>query len=201
MLRKVFLLSVLGVVLGEGLLGGAVEAAAEEKQKMLFDFSEQDASRRWRNVNDGVMGGRSQGRYQINSQGELIFYGNLSLRNNGGFASVRSNARNLQLGSWNTIAVRVRGDGRKYFLDLRVPTYQTAFSYRVSIQTKKDTWQEFHVPLKMFQATSFGRPVRGASSANPSQIDSVGFTIADKREGAFQLNVDWIKAMQKKPKQ
>jgi len=39
-------------------------------------------------VNDGVMGGVSDGRFRVTERQTLEFYGTLSLENNGGFASV-----------------------------------------------------------------------------------------------------------------
>ena len=42
------------------------------------------------------MGGRSDGRFKINDDKNMEFFGTLSLENNGGFASVR--ARGAKLG-------------------------------------------------------------------------------------------------------
>ena len=53
--------------------------------------------RQWRTTNDGVMGGRSDGRFKINEDKNMEFFGTLSLANNGGFASVRSSGSNLGL--------------------------------------------------------------------------------------------------------
>jgi len=48
------------------------------------------------------------------------------------------------------IVTRLRGDGRKYYFNLRVPTRRIAFSYRASFETKAGEWQEVKVPLKDF---------------------------------------------------
>jgi hypothetical protein len=44
----------------------------------------------------------------------LLFLGNLSLENNGGFASVRTKAKRLGLEKGDTLVAKVRGDGREY---------------------------------------------------------------------------------------
>lgn len=91
------------------------EAVSQKKlneQTVLFDFSNKDANMQWQTVNDGVMGGRSEGRFRILKDGMLEFYGMLSLENNGGFASVRSKPRKLDLQKDDSIIARVRGDGR-----------------------------------------------------------------------------------------
>ena len=73
----------------------AIPAVAEEQPRTLFDFSKPDAAQAWQPVNDGVMGGVSDGRFKITDQGTMEFFGTLSLENNGGFASVRSAAVTL----------------------------------------------------------------------------------------------------------
>ena len=78
-------------------------------------FSPQEP--RWVAVNDGVMGGRSTGGPTL-PDGTLKFRGDLSLANNGGFASVRSVGRSFDLSSATAVVLRVKGDGRSYQLRL-----------------------------------------------------------------------------------
>jgi len=109
---------------------------ADEVQATLFDFSKPDVAKQWQTVNDGVMGGVSDGRVRITDKGIMEFYGTLSLENNGGFASVRSGSLPMGLKDGDVIVARPRGDGREYYLNLRVPTFRIAFSYRASFETK-----------------------------------------------------------------
>ena len=166
---------------------------ADEVQATLFDFSKPDVAKQWQTVNDGVMGGVSDGRVRITDKGIMEFYGTLSLENNGGFASVRSGSLPMGLKDGDVIVARPRGDGREYYLNLRVPTFRIAFSYRASFETKAGEWQEVKVPLKELQATSFGRPVKKAGSVEASKVNSIGFLLADKKAGPFKLEVEWIK--------
>ncbi len=46
----------------------------------------------------------------------MEFFGTLSLANNGGFASVRTKPKKLDLANGDTLVARVRGDGREYML-------------------------------------------------------------------------------------
>ncbi len=166
---------------------------AEDKQIELFDFSKPEAAQQWRTVNDGVMGGVSDGRVRITDKGIMEFYGTLSLENNGGFASVRSKSKPIGLKDGDAIVARLRGDGREYYLNLTVPTFRIAFSYRASFETKAGEWQEVKVPLKELQATSFGRPVKNADPVEAGKVNSIGFLLADKKAGPFKLEVEWIK--------
>ena len=166
-------------------------------ERVLFDFDDASAARAWQTVNDGVMGGRSDGRRAVTEDGTLRFFGTLSLANNGGFASVRVRGVNLGLRSGDTIVARVRGDGRKYSLNLYTPTRRTAFSYRTNFETEKDTWIEVAVPVSDFVATSFGQTIQN-SRLDPPRANGIGILLGDKKPGQFNLEVDWIKVRDSK---
>lgn len=180
--------TVAGLVLGTGLM-------AEEKPRTLFDFAGADAAREWQTVNDGVMGGVSDGRFKITDKKTLEFYGTLSLENNGGFASVRSRAKKLGLDKGDVLVARVRGDGRDYSTNLYFPRPLSAFSYRATVKTKKVEWIEVKLPLDGFEATPFGRVVRDAGPVDPDEVNALGFLLGDKKAGPFRLEVEWIKVV------
>ena len=166
---------------------------ADDTPKVLLDFSGADAVKEWQTINDGVMGGVSEGKVKATEKKTLEFYGTLSLENNGGFASVRSKAKKLGLEKGDTLVVRVRGDGREYSMNLHVPRPLVAFSYRASVQTKKDEWIEIKLPLDKFEATSFGRLVKDAGPVDPQEVNGLGFLLGDKKAGPFKVEVEWIK--------
>lgn len=170
-------------------------AMAQEPLRPLFDFPTAEAARSWQAVNDGVMGGVSEGRLAITGERTLAFTGRLSLENNGGFASVRTRPAKLDILPGDTLVVRVRGDGREYLVNLYTTARRMAFSYRTSIATEKDVWQEFHVPLDRFEPTSFGRVVAGMGPIDAATINGLGFMLSDKKPGPFRLEVDWVKVL------
>lgn len=165
---------------------------AGETPLPLFDFDTGGHVQEWVSVNDNVMGGRSEGAFRVQKDGILEFYGNLSLKNRGGFASIRSRKSNLDLQNVGALVIRVRGDGRTYYCSLYVRTNRTAYSYRAKFDTDAGRWQEIRLPLKAFQATWFGRRQPNAPTINSKEIRSLGFTLADKKAGPFRLEVDWI---------
>jgi NADH dehydrogenase [ubiquinone] 1 alpha subcomplex assembly factor 1 len=166
---------------------------ADDKPIILFEFTGADAAKQWQTVNDGVMGGVSEGKFEITDGKILEFFGNLSLENDGGFASVRTRAKKLGLEQGDTLVAKVRGDGREYSMNLYVPRPVTAFSYRATVQTAKDEWIEVKLPLGRFQATRFGRPVPDAGAVNPQEVNGLGFLLGDNKAGPFKLEVEWIK--------
>jgi monofunctional biosynthetic peptidoglycan transglycosylase len=168
---------------------------AADTPHTLFDFAGADAGKEWQTVNDGVMGGVSEGKFRITDQKTLEFSGTLSLENNGGFASVRTKPRKLGLERGDTLVARVRGDGREYSLNLYLDKPLVAFSYRAAVQTRKGEWVEAQVPLDKFEATSFGRPVKDAGAVDPTEVNALGFMVSDKKAGPFKLEVKSIKVV------
>jgi hypothetical protein len=169
-------------------------STGEGTERLLFAFDKPQAAEQWRTTNDGVMGGRSDGRFKINEDKNMEFFGTLSLANNGGFASVRSSGSNLGLQEGDSIVARVRGDGREYSLNLYTPSRRIAFSYRAKFETRKDEWIEVRVPVDKFVPTSFGR-VTGNQGPDPSQVNGLGILLGDKKAGPFKLEVESIKAV------
>ena len=165
---------------------------AADEGRVLFDFTGPDAAKQWQTVNDGVMGGVSDGRFKITDNKTMEFFGTLSLENNGGFASVRSRPRKVNLKAGDSVAARVRGDGREYRLNLYVPGDSGRYSFRQTFKTKKGEWMEASLPVDKFVATWRGR-VFPDQKLDPSKVHSVGFLLGDKKAGPFKLEVDWIK--------
>jgi uncharacterized surface protein with fasciclin (FAS1) repeats len=161
--------------------------------KVLFDFDSSRTSGSWRSVNDNVMGGVSKGGFRIND-GKMIFSGDLSLKNNGGFSSIRTNRSSINLSQYDAMVIRVRGDGRQYTMNIGTNAWIPAGSYWSKFDTN-GRWQEIRLPFSSFKATAFGKPYRLAGKMNPAQIRTMGFTIADKKAGEFFLEVDWIQAV------
>lgn len=160
----------------------------------IFTFDNESDSRRWPAANDGVMGGISQGQSSITPDGTLRFFGNVWLKNNGGFSSIRSLEEERDLSAYDGILIRVRGDGNRYALNLRTDVRIRAGSYRVKFDTEAAKWLELFLPFAGFRATSFGVELTDAPPLDPRKIRSFGFLISDKQAGSFRLEVDWIKA-------
>jgi NADH dehydrogenase [ubiquinone] 1 alpha subcomplex assembly factor 1 len=160
--------------------------AADDKN--LFDFS---VTPNWFVVNDGVMGGVSSSTVKLEN-GVLVFSGQVRLENNGGFASVRSSANEQNLSQYSGIALRVRGDGKMYALNLRTSSLRNVM-YQTEFQTKAEEWTELRVPFSQFRPTRFGQTLRG-NLLETDRIESFGFIISNKRAETFRLEVDWIKA-------
>lgn len=169
----------------------ASETTMRKDLQLLMDFGQSDQTR-WIAVNDGVMGGLSQGGPVV-ADGHLRFSGELSLANNGGFSSVRTANRDFDLSGVEALRLRVKGDGRRY--ELRLATDAcfrgSAVSYRAVLATRADEWIETTTPLNTMQPSYRGTQLSGPP-LEPSRVQEIGLLIADGLEGRFELLVDWI---------
>ena len=111
-------------------------AMAEDTQQSLLDFTGADSTKDWQTVNDGVMGGVSEGKFKITDMKTMEFSGTLSLANNGGFASVRTKGKKLGLEKGDTLVAKVKGDGREHSLNLYLNKPLIAFSYRATVNLR-----------------------------------------------------------------
>ncbi|UCE46365.1 MAG: CIA30 family protein [Phycisphaerales bacterium] len=188
--NSVLVLAILILLFGSATIG----IASEPMSKPLIDFHSASAAEQWLSVNDDVMGGVSKGGFRITGEKTLEFFGDISLENRGGFASIRTRPVDLELEGYDTIALRARGDGRTYYFNLRTSSRSPAASYRAPVKTRKDTWKEVRIALEDFEYTAYGRRVAGAEPLRAAKIQSFGFTLADKNAGPFRLEVGWIRA-------
>ncbi len=175
------------------LLMTTTSANPDNATRNLFDFAESGSGAGWVAVNDGVMGGRSQGGPEFND-GALHFSGRLSLENNGGFSSVRHDI-DLDLDGFAGLRLRVKGDGRTYQLRMQTGSryYGRPVAYSGLVATRRDEWVEVDVPFDSFRAGFRGRSLTGYTF-DPAAIQRIGLLLADKQPGEFSIQVQWIKA-------
>ena len=162
----------------------------------LLDTNGKTSKIKWNIVNDTVMGGRSSSRWSKNSSA-LSFEGFLSLENNGGFASVRHDLKNINLSSTEGIFIKVKGDGRKYQFRIRSQASRWA-NYSQEFKTKKDTVQSFFLPYKDFKPSWRGRSVRNVPTLTGKDVRGIGFLLGDKVQGKFKLDILNISASTQK---
>lgn len=72
-------------------------------------------------VNDKVMGGKSGAHLEPHREG-IRFYGQVSLANNGGFASFRIPVQPKNISAFSAFLIKLKGDGRTY--QFRVQEHQ-----------------------------------------------------------------------------
>lgn len=161
--------------------------------EMIFDFSSPQNVDAWHAIDDRIMGGASQSRADHVDGSGLRFTGTVSLENNGGFASIRSADAAFDLGGFQGLFLRVRGDGKTYKLSLRTDHFYDGVSYQVSFTTQAGAWQELRLPFADFTPTHHGVILTTVAPLDPARVKSFGLFIADRQAGPFELDLAWIK--------
>jgi len=175
-------------------LSGRIAMGEETKELLITNFDKPGEANVWRVINDGVMGGISSSTWNIAETGAAVFAGNVSLENNGGFASVRSPVGTYDLSKYKGIVLRVKGDGKGYKLNLKTDAEFDSILYQAEFGTEKEKWQLIKLPFSKFVPTYHGFVPPDAPKLDTKQIRRFGFLIADKQQGPFRLEIDWIKA-------
>jgi len=158
---------------------------------IMLDPSKKIGIDNWRIVNDGVMGGISQSNIYLNEANNILFAGNVSLENNGGFASIRRGFDGNQLKGSSVFLLRVKGDGNIY--KFRLTMKGSYANYSADFNTIKDQWMDIEIPVESFKPYYFGRSIR-APKLKVHKVNSMGILISDKQEGNFSLEIDSVKA-------
>lgn len=153
----------------------------------MINFTDQQSVDLWYITNDGVMGGKSQGRFLF-EQGKAIFTGDISLDNNGGFSSVfrtiASPSKNLE-----NVTIDIQGDGLTYQLRMIVNLDGYRLAYKHEFKTVAGQRQTLTFTLADFQASFRGRNIDNAPVLKAEDIREVGFLVTNKVPGTFSLSV------------
>ena len=159
-----------------------------EEPIVLADFPDADSVAGWSIQNDTVMGGVSNSRTEwVDDQ--LIFAGDLSLDNNGGFCSMRSPVSAdfgaLAAGA-TALTLTATGDDQVYLVQVR--TDRDLFVQRIAIAGgAEDTYV---LPFTDFTATDFMLDaITPLEPLDPGSILQIAVYILDKQEGPFRLAI------------
>lgn len=156
---------------------------------MIFDFSKKINISSWRVVDDEVMGGLSIGNFKINENGNGLFYGKISLENNGGFSSLRYKFNQIYVSKYSKIILRIKGDGKTYQFRIK-DNSNTYYSYIQTFDTLLD-WQLVEISLSNMYPSFRGRKL-ALPNFSSKNIEEITFLIGNKKEESFQLEIDKI---------
>ena len=144
----------------------------------------------WIIVNDNVMGGVSNSTLSLNEENNLVFNGNVSLDNNGGFASVRHGLKKGILKGIKSFKILIKGDGNIYKLRFRQENRRAAYSS--DFRSKAGKWIEIEIPLENLTPSWRGYYYSDYPEIDLEKVVSLGIQISDKQEGNFELEIKSI---------
>jgi len=164
----------------------------QNEDNILLNASIMQTEDKWRIVNDGVMGGLSSSKAIVKDE-KIIFSGNVSLENNGGFASLRSTVKDYNFEKFSGIEIKIKGDGKRYSISMKETTYFNGYFYTSSFETKKDEWIVVQIPFNQLKLHYFGKETNSSKKIPLDNIKEISLLIGDKQEGSFNTEIDYIK--------
>ena len=173
------------------MIGTACSAPSAESQSLplVIDFTTDES---WRPLNDGVMGGLSEG--HITWDEGMHWVGQTRLENNGGFSSVRADWGEYNLDGLRSITIRCKGEGGPFKLTMEMSQrWWMPYAY-ASFDPTAD-WQEISIKAKGLtwsQAFTGEMETLPLKQALGSDI-RLGFMKYDGTAQAFDLEVASIR--------
>jgi len=159
------------------------------QSQIIFDFDRNSNANEWRIIDDVVMGGRSNGKFTIDNDGNGVFSGIVSLDNNGGFSSVRYQFDKIKTTKDSRVTIRLKGDGKEY--QFRIKDNRNAYySYITSFKTTGE-WENIVVNLKDLYPSFRGRTL-DAPNYSANSFEEIVFLIGNKKNEPFKLILDRI---------
>ncbi|GMH41686.1 hypothetical protein BSKO_09596 [Bryopsis sp. KO-2023] len=199
------------------LLRMTAESLGLREGKTVLGPESTDVTSQWGNLDDVVMGGCSESSLiRIPGAGEdgadaIVFRGNVTAANNGGFASVRSKnfEGGLDLGGYDGVSLRLRGNGQRFKMIIRTDTNWDGIGFCRSFDTVDGEWQTINLPFSEFIPVFRAKTVKDGAKLNPTSIASIQLMLSkfeydgelnpNFSVGEFALPMSYIKGYLKEP--
>ncbi|XP_055669490.1 complex I intermediate-associated protein 30, mitochondrial isoform X1 [Falco peregrinus] len=183
-----------------------------EQTRVVWEFRCQEDLNKWVISSDVEIGGKSEVYLKLgrNNQAALL-YGNLNTEvprdgetKYSGYCSMRAKPlvgsfarkKYYDWSNFNSLYLRVRGDGRPWMVNIYTDPYfshQKDDLYNYFMFTRGGPyWEEIKIPFSKFFLSSRGRVQDDQHPIWLDKISTLGFTIGDKIDGPFQLEIDFI---------
>ncbi|XP_021026949.1 complex I intermediate-associated protein 30, mitochondrial [Mus caroli] len=191
--------------------GRPLQEVIMEQARVVWQFREKEDLDKWIVTSDKTIGGRSEIFLKMSKNNRsALLYGTLSSeppqdgdsRQSGYCAMISRIPRGAferklshDWSQFNTLYLRVRGDGRPWMVNIRQDTefiQRKNQMYSYFMFTRGGPyWQEVKIPFsKFFSNQGRVRDVQGPLVLD--KISSIGFTLSDKVDGPFFLEIDFI---------
>ena len=143
----------------------------------------------WRSINDGVMGGLSEGEIAWKDT-VMLWSGQTSLENNGGFASIRGPWEHHDLRAMNRAIIRCRGNGGPFKMTLET-SQRWWMPYAYTSFNPNDNWQDVVIDVEDFSwsQAQMGDLRNVAPSQELGDVLRIGLMKYDGTAQPFELEV------------
>ncbi|APG65499.1 CIA30 family protein [Tenacibaculum todarodis] len=156
---------------------------------MVFNFNKNADINKWLITNDDVMGGLSTSKMTLNTEGNGVFSGTVSLDNNGGFAMTRLPVDLMIDDKKSKIVIKLKGDGKMYQFRIKSSKNQR-YWYIQTFQTTT-SWQTIELPLNSFFPSFRGNKLN-KDNFSSNTIKEIAILVGNKKNEAFKLEIEKI---------
>ncbi|XP_048830164.1 complex I intermediate-associated protein 30, mitochondrial [Brienomyrus brachyistius] len=183
-----------------------------EQTRVQWDFRGPDSLKQWIVSSDQEIGGRSEVYLKLSrNNSTCLVYGTLCSTpprdgetRYSGYCTLCSKRllgsfdrkKHIDWTSFNTLHLRIRGDGRPWMINIATETYfshQKNDMYNYFLYTRGGPyWQDVKIPFSKFFLSSRGRIQDNQHPIWLDKVNTIAFTLADKADGPFQLEIDFI---------
>ena len=180
----------------------------------LIDFSDPDTIPQCKTMSDADLGGFSSATLSqfpktANDPAHARFFGSISTdlpRNNPqvqrtGFAGWRNKDRRptifgkslWDLDPYIYLALRVKSDGRKYFVNVQTESlvYEDLHQHRLHTRTPGE-WETVLIDLNAFVRTNHGEVVEPQTEMMRQKVRTIGMSLTDRVPGPFDIRISKI---------
>ncbi|XP_075262106.1 complex I intermediate-associated protein 30, mitochondrial-like isoform X2 [Convolutriloba macropyga] len=188
---------------------------AHQEQLTLFKFDSEEIVNQWASMGDAEMGGRSKSTLAFGTNKKLLWTGNVdtAVPRDGttfqsGYVGIRSRpflcsffrTGVIDLNPWNTIEIRLRGDGRRYHFNLQIDeqfeqTYEDLFFHPIFTRGGP-YWEVIQIPFSHLVLSNSGIMAYQTSPPERALFRNMGFSLVEHFDGPFRLEIDYIKVLQ-----
>lgn len=160
--------------------------------KLKINFGENKNKNNWRVVNDGVMGGLSKGSLSF-TENSAFFSGTVSLENNGGFSSFRSDFSDKDLSEYSRVSLKYKSSGISMAMTIQVSEVWYVPNFKKELPSTKGNWKVLTINLDEFQKHYIGKPMEDMMKKNDiKEIVRIGFITNEKKAGEFSFEIDYL---------
>lgn len=158
-----------------------------------INFGQDKSGTDWMIINDGVMGGLSKGKLEF-MENSLLFSGTVSLANNGGFSSLKSRFQSFDLSNYSKVKIRLRSNGIRVAFTMETDQRWYYPYFKKDMLTQSTDWEEITLDLNKFEQYRVGRKTgKNPDQADLANIIRLGLITNEKKEGPFEVEIDYIK--------
>uniref|UniRef100_A0A1A7WCC4 Complex I intermediate-associated protein 30, mitochondrial n=1 Tax=Iconisemion striatum TaxID=60296 RepID=A0A1A7WCC4_9TELE len=182
-----------------------------EQNRVVWEFRGSESLEGWTVSSDKEIGGQSEVYLKLGKNNTCFLHGTLcsaSPRDGetrySGYCTMRSKQplasfdrkKHFDWSSFNTLHLRIRGDGRPWMINVTTENYfshQKDDIYSYFLYTRGGPyWQDVKIPFSKFFITHRGRIHDDQHPLWLDKVNTIGFTLGDKADGPFQLEIDFI---------